>query len=333
MVSKQEIKKEAKRLLQEGKVKCVVGYRRGTSGPAAAPLFARTPEEADQLTWNAACFQNLVRYLEDLPERPVAVVVKGCDSRAVNVLIQEKKLKREDVYLIGVSCEHTGMVDFKKLARRVKAGRAERIKFEGDNRLLVMTSHGNIHVPAHEVMQEKCIECPANYPVVYDVMVGETVERKPAALFKSIEHIETLSPDRRWQFWEEQVNKCIRCYACRSICPMCYCEECVMDPIRFAVTPDTPAEEKARKIKWIEKSPTSSENLYFHLLRALHLAGRCVDCGECERACPMDIPIRLLNKKMEKEAAQQFDYRVGFDPEQPSLVSDFKDDDPQDFIR
>ncbi|TET24983.1 MAG: hydrogenase, partial [Candidatus Aminicenantes bacterium] len=134
-------------------------------------------------------------------------------------------------------------------------------------------------------------------------------------------------------FWKEQLDKCIRCYAFRSVCPMCYCDECVVDTINFAVTADTTAEEKAQRIKWVEKSPATSENFVYHLVRAIHLAGRCIDCGECERVCPIDIPLRFLNKKMEKEAKELFDYDAGFDPDQPSLVSCFKDEDPEDFIR
>jgi formate hydrogenlyase subunit 6/NADH:ubiquinone oxidoreductase subunit I len=113
---------------------------------------------------------------------------------------------------------------------------------------------------------------------------------------------------------------------------MCYCDECVADSIQMAVKPDTTAEEKAEKIRWVEKSPVLSENLNFHLLRALHLAGRCVDCEECDRICPVDIPLRQLNKKMEKEVSEQFNYTVGIDPGLPAMAACYKEDDPEEFI-
>jgi Na+-translocating ferredoxin:NAD+ oxidoreductase RnfC subunit len=99
------------------------------------------------------------------------------------------------------------------------------------------------------------------------------------------------------------------------------------------VTADTPAQEKAQKIRWIERSSEKSENIVYHLVRAIHLAGRCIDCAECERACPLDIPLRFLNKKLEKDAFALFGYEPGLDASLPSLVSSFKEDDPQEFIR
>jgi formate dehydrogenase (coenzyme F420) beta subunit len=128
------------------------------------------------------------------------------------------------------------------------------------------------------------------------------------------------------------VDRCIRCYACRSVCAMCYCDECVVDSINYAVTVDTTAQEKAQKINWILKSPELSENMFFHIIRALHLAGRCVDCGECERVCPENIPLRYLNKKLEKEVDQFYDYHAGFHPDRRTMYSSFNDSDPQEFI-
>ncbi len=333
MVHIEELRKEAARILKGGKVSCVLGYKRSPNGFGVVPAFIRSAADVRQLTWDASCFHNLARYIADeVPKGRVGIVAKGCDSRAVNVLIQEKVIQREDVYIIGVSCEQGGVVDVKKITQRYKKKKPERIKFEQDHRLLVMTRFGNIKVPAEEIIAEKCLECVHSSPVVHDVLFGDPNQREVPAPYRSLLELEDLSNDERWAYWKEQADKCIRCYACRSVCPLCYCKECMMDPSSFAVTPETTAEEKAEKIKWIEKSPASSENLFYHLLRTLHLAGRCVDCGECGRACPVDIPLRRLHKKMEKDARELFGYESGLDPLQPPLAACFDENDPQDFI-
>lgn len=343
MVKLEDLITEAKKLLKSGKIKYIIGYTQGANGFMPTPAFIKDPESAEALTWNPACVHNLTKFITDEKkrlkndknpdQRPIGIVVKGCDSRAINVLLQEKFIDREDVYLLGVSCEKTGVLDEKKLAQKFKGQKVTQVDFEENGNFIITTEAGQTKIPAEELLAGRCLECRANFPVVFDVVFGEKSLRKTDKPFQSVETIEKLSPKDRWEFWMEQMDKCIRCYACRSVCPMCYCDECVVDTISFAVEPDTPAEEKAQKIKWIEKSPNLSENIVYHLTRAMHLAGRCIDCGECERVCPLDIPIRFLNKKMEKEAKNLFDYEAGFDPEQASLVSSFKDEDPEDFIR
>ena len=49
----------------------------------------------------------------------------------------------------------------------------------------------------------------------------------------------------------------------------------------------------------------------FHLVRAVHMAGRCVDCGLCEEDCPADIPLRLLYRKVNEIISGVFDYQAG----------------------
>jgi len=343
MVNLEDLKNEAKQILIDEKVKYIIGYKKGVNGLMPVPAFIKNPEDVDKLVWDPTCVYNLTLFIVDEKrrkareknpdERPVAIVVKGCDSRALIVLLQEKFIDREDVYILGVSCENTGVLDEKKLIKKLKGKKVEKVEFDEKDNFVVFTQEGKVKIPAEELLAERCLECKANSPVIYDVLLGEKAERNINNPFKSLEITEDLSKEEKWAFWKEHLDKCIRCYACRSVCPMCYCDECVVDTISFAVTADTSAEEKAQKIKWVEKSPVSSENFVYHLVRAIHLAGRCIDCAECERVCPLDIPLRLLNKKLEKEVKELFDYDVGFDPDLPSLISCFKDEDPEDFIR
>jgi ferredoxin len=343
MAKIEDLKEEARKLLGEGKIKYLIGYGRGSNGWAANPVFIKKPEDVDLLVWDPTCVHNLARFLVDEKrrrarekqpdKRPVGIVVKGCDSRAIVVLLQEKFINREDVFILGVSCEKAGVIDEHKLAKKLGGKKPKKIDFGDRDQFVVATDDGSAEFPMEELLAERCLECRANFPVIYDLLSGDKTKKDVAKPFGSVEGVEALSAEERWEFWKAELDKCIRCYACRSVCPMCYCDECVVDSINLAVTADTTAEEKAQRIKWIQRSPDSSENFVYHLVRAIHLGGRCIDCGECERACPLDIPLRFLNKKLEKEAKELFGYEVGLDVSLPALISCFKDEDPEDFIR
>lgn len=347
MINPQDLRVRARELLTKGEVRAVIGYRRGSRGMTAEPVIINRPEEAETLVWDPSCVHNLALYLvEDRKQlirkqqssnKPIAIVAKGCDARAIVVLLQENYFKREDIYIIGVSCETTGMVDDYKLAnygQGINPEKIDQVAFKDDD-FIFTTNQGEQIVSAKNIMADRCLECRNPFPKLNNIVLGEEKNRTLTAPFTTLNEFEKTngSQPARWEFWRRQFERCIRCFACRSVCPMCYCEECIVDSITFSVMPDTTAEEKANRIRWIERSATRSDNIGYHLTRALHLAGRCIDCGECERVCPVRIPLRLLNNKLEREARERFSYEPGASVEVASFVSSFRDNDPNDFIR
>jgi ferredoxin len=341
MINLQDMRDTARNMLAKKEVRAVVGYRRSSNGMLAEPVVITTPEQADELIWDPTCFHNLSLYLvEDRkflahvrqnPDQPIAIIAKGCDARSTVVLMQENYFERKDVYIIGVSCEGSGVLDERKLAK--KGIRATHSAFDGDD-FVFTTEQGEQRIPAREVMADRCLECREPFPKEHNIALGDNkTGRELEAPFTALKRFEELEPAARWQFWEHQFERCIRCFACRSVCPMCYCDECVVDSTSFPVTGQTTADEKANRVRWIERSATRAENMTYHMTRVLHLAGRCIDCNECERVCPVNIPLRLLNNKMEREAREQFGYEPGASIGGPSMTASFLDTDPGKFSR
>ncbi len=310
----EKIKQIAKKLLDEERVDMVVGFTPGSLPMASVPFCARTPEEVDRMVFDAFCGANLANYLTDRKEK-IGIVVKGCDSRSVVNHIVENKIDRDQLVVIGVPC--TGLVDKKKVAAQYD-GEIESVTEEGDT-LVVKGTAGEKKIGKAAVADDTCTVCVHRNPVIHDELVGEPVEEQgDAGRYDMIEAVGNMSPEERWNYFEDLYADCIRCYACRNACPLCYCPTCFVDE---------------SKPQWVGKGQDETDVRTFHFLRAYHCAGRCVDCGACVRACPMDINVRMLTKKLEKDCLDLYEWESGIDPDKRPVLDAFSPNDPEDFIK
>jgi len=324
------LRETAEGFLGVKKVDLFLGYEKASLPFRTTPVFVTAAEEAKRLAWNPFCAANLAVYLPRLFKAPadareakaaspptVAVVVKGCDARSVVALIQEHQVPREKLVLIGVACP--GMVDARKaenvLGEREALGAGEDAK---GNIRAVVEDGTEVTLRREQVLADACLECRSPTPVLYDVLLGTPAEpREAGAARRRIAEFESRPPEGRWARFRQMVSKCIRCNACRQACPMCYCRDCLLDQARP---------------RWVGAGTDFSDVAIFHLLRALHMAGRCTECGACARACPMGIDARLLARKLGQEVEDLYGYRPGEAVDATPPLSAFAMDDPQEFL-
>lgn len=137
-------------------------------------------------------------------------------------------------------------------------------------------------------LADRC-ECWKPYPDQVDY--GDPAA--PICQSKKVRELEEMEAKARLNWWLGHLNRCIHCYGCRDVCPVCFCTECSLEHTAL-VSP--------------QKLPPDTS---FHLVRAVHMGGRCIDCGMCEEVCPARIPLRSLYKEVNSLVEQIFGYRPG----------------------
>ncbi len=310
-----KIREAAKRLLTEKRVDVVIGFRKGTIPFMNEPFLVKSPDQADQLYWDGNCGINLANYVSKRTDK-VAVVAKGCDSRNLVVHLLEFQIKRDQLYILGAPCK--GMIDRRRLNREL-AGKDATHSEERDGQVVVSGNGFEVTFNRQDVLQENCTICTHRNPVIYDELLGDLVEEQQNVdRYPDVRQIEAMIPEERWQYFEKLIEPCVRCYACRNACPLCYCPTCFVDEARP---------------QWVGKTIDPTDTRTFHFLRAYHVAGRCTDCGSCERACPVGIKVRQFTKKMEKEIKELYGYEAGLDTELRPPLDTYRPDDPQQFIK
>lgn len=311
----EEIRKRAGNLLKEGKVDLFIGYARGSVPMMNRPILVRRPEEAELLQWDSFCGLNLANYLTGRKEK-IGVIANGCNSRNIVNHIVENQVKREQLYILGMPC--TGMVD-RRLVSRAVGGKDILSVREDNGTVTVETAGSREQLTKGDLLQQNCRVCTHRNPVIQDEMIGDPVEeQKGLEPFADVSEIEAMAPGERWEHFTRLVSNCIRCYACRNACPLCYCPTCFVDDSRP---------------QWVGKGSDPVDTMTFHLMRAYHCAGRCTDCGACERVCPVGIPLRQFTRRLNRDAWQLFAWEAGMKLDERPPLDAYRPDDCNDFFR
>lgn len=306
----------AKALLQDGTVDRVLGWKIGEFKYDLTPAVFKSAEEIDSdFVYNTFSCANLSKYLIKETRKDggkILIFVKPCDSYSLQQLIKEHRVNREKLYIIGIEC--FGKTDIEKVKDRGLSAICDIT--EDDTSITVETAYGEKEkIMKYEVMAERCLSCKSKKIVIFDELIGENGEVvEDCNRFDMVARLEAMTPDERFEFWQNELSRCIRCNACRNVCPACTCEKCVFDNDESGVA------QKAAQ--------TSFEESNFHIIRAFHVAGRCTDCGECTRVCPQHIPLHLLNRKFIKDANELYgEYQAGEDADSRYPMVDFTFDD------
>ena len=274
------IRERAAALLKDGTVSYIIGWRETRFPDKTAVFFARTEEDTKRLVWNDYTIPLTAKYLTD---------DRWPDGR------------------IGILAHGCNSRAINRLLR--------------DNQLNRESLY-IIGVPCEGKADDRCLSCLVKDPVVYDELLWEpeTESGQPErGRFFKAEEVEALCTNDRYEYWEDVYSRCIRCYACRNVCPVCTCRECYVDMHRAGLQ---------------SKRHDAAENRVFGVTRAFHVGDRCIECGECERACPMDLPILGQTQKIIKtvEALSGRSYGSGMDAESDNFLGEFDLDDKDAFV-
>jgi len=322
------MRETARNLLKEKKLDVIIGYMNGTVPLSSAPIMITKEEDVEKLIWNNLCYVNLAKYL--VPRIPqlidpekgdlkVGIVSKGCVGRALIHLSVEKQINLENIKMIGIPCN--GIINRKRIEKEI--GEKEILEvFTSGNDIVVKGKDFEQKFSFEEYINKLCKACKVKSPPVLaelaETCAGECQEISSIDdNFEDLKEFESRTIEEKWDYIKDTLETCTRCYACREACPMCYCNLCFVDQ---------------NKPIWFEKTTEISDLIAFHLVRAMHLAGRCVACGACSSVCPMGIDLNLITRKLEKIVKERFNFTSGIDSNEMPPMMDFSMDDAEEFM-
>ena len=316
-VTREILLAKAAELLNAGTVNRVLGWKAGEFTYDVTPAVFTTAAELEKdFVYGPFSGANFSKYLVKetrKDEGKILVFLKPCDTYSFNQLLSEHRFDREKVYAVGIPCD--GMADIQRVKDLAGDG-VSSVECDGDNLIVHTLYDGDKTLALADCLAERCVNCKSKKHVAYDELIGESQETYSVDRFDEVRRIEAMSPEEKFAFFQAELSKCIRCNACRNVCPACNCRKCVFDGNKF---------DSAQKA-----NVDSFEEKMFHIIRAFHVAGRCTDCGECSRVCPQGIPLHLFNRKFIKDINTLYgEYQAGADPEARGPLTSFTTEDAE----
>jgi len=281
-------------------------------------------------------------------QKKVAVVARSCELRALIELVKLKQASLDNIILVGVDCHGTYSVpDYKQFAKGTPASGDEFMK-------------GIKAGKADSRLREACQVCEYPYPLIADITVGligndfdkeilllantplgeQVVEglglpaAKDDGRQAAIDKLVADRVKRRDEVFEQTLAEtkglekltsvfapCIGCHNCRDVCPVCYCRECVFDSQTFNFEADKYLDWASRK--GALRVPT--DTLLFHLTRLNHMGTSCVGCGQCQEACPNDVPVFRIFRLVGSKVQPLFSYVPGRSVDEALPLTTFKE--------
>lgn len=293
-------------ILAEGLADAVLSYERGFDERDMMPAVLTSPDDAARIEVGDTNPYGLARFASEYggylgPNKKVAVIARACDIRAV-VELRKRYQISEDAVLVNVYCEGTKDTrgELRLSCRRCEHRLVDIADLNctvGENSTLVAAGSD----VGKKILEAADLDEGASFDLPDAEAVAAAARAEQEEQFKDLGE---MTQEDRFNYWNEYFKRCIKCFGCRNACPICFCKDCYLDADRGLIRPGEIAPE-----------------LMFHLTRLAHVADSCLNCGQCDQACPMEIPISKLYQMLNKDLAVAFDYVPGVTLDPPPLTA------------
>ena len=324
----------ARGMLRAGLIDEVLAFARGLTESDIVPLFITDQQDVERIVTTSYYPSSLAKLVAEYRDtnKKIGMVVRSCDARAMVELAKRQQLNLENFYLVGIECY--GVVKNRDKGHEIYIFSKE-MKIDGELKPLDegilspncrrceypiptmadvscrIEQSGETLVTANTEKGRKILST-ANIPIEEGHQSDVTAMKERAARWQDREfgELREMESKERLSYWLSQFDKCIKCYGCRNSCPLCYCEDCYLGPERLL----------------IQREEIPPQRL-FHIARLIHVGDSCLNCGQCEATCPMEIPISKLYHMLYKELSGIFKYESGLDIDTLPPVSAITDED------